>query len=314
MFEEVLEDLKRLHTADQEAQREERVRFQEIRPARRASTTLFVDGGNAPLFNSAALRVEYVRVCALTYKGKRDRTRREEGVLLLRTTVHDGKEYITVKSYPPLQLQLSVPLTSKELSFGRERVSLATVANLARFLIECSFLQRLGQEADLLVRDGSLTPKNSYEERALHNLARKSKKQVLVGLSKTNTLLKEGRSRSATLLARGPRHAWIAYDRKEEDVHIFLTKLHARSEYAFRLDAHGEDDAFFAAEQLARYAHDPLFPGYPYPLIEADKLARVSNKEVAMLRTRFQVEAGVEWHVLERLAKSTDAHDVLNNL
>ncbi|MFB6199017.1 MAG: hypothetical protein ABEI52_12245, partial [Halobacteriaceae archaeon] len=58
---------------------------------------------------------------------------------------------------------------------------------------------------------------------------------------------------------------------------------------------------------------DPVFPGYPYGLIEADRLARVSHDEAAAKRTRLQSAFGKDWERVEKRLHTRDAHDILDS-
>jgi len=271
---------------------------------------LFVDGGNAPVFESPAARVEFVRLYGAAYEGvKRTAMHREEGFVLIRNVTKDGKDYVEAKGHG-IELSLMIPDDDRELRLGRERVSLVTVAGLVRFILECRSARRWGVGCALIVRDGTLLPNNEYEDEALKELLRSG---VVAGFSKTNTLTTTtGHSVSATLLEHGLKEPWIYNLGTEKEVSFSIVRLHGRAEHAFRLDTNG--DAAATATSLAGVASDPVFPGYPYPLIEADRMARVPNREVELLRTRFMVEAGPRWKELQRLARGSDAHSILDRI
>jgi|GEM_PF-1616308 len=284
--------------------------FETITPS--PLSTCFVDGGNACVFDSPAVRVEYVRVYGTVHDGReRTTTRKEEGLVLVR---NDGKGKIRVKGYAPLALELSLPENHPELSLGKESVSLGSVAALCRFILECRFLAAFGKDCDLVVRDGSLVGKNAFEEEELQKLL--NSKELVAGLCKMNTLLTNGMSATASAFEQGPQGPWLTPYGKEAMVDIAIVKLDARSKYAFRLDVQGKvhDAMQRVAAALSLVSSDAAFPGYPYPLIEADQLGRVSNKELDLLRTRFMMEAGQDWKALERMARGSDAHDVLDRL
>ncbi len=302
----------------------------------------FVDGGNAAVYESPDARVELVRVYATVYEGKkRIASRREEGLVLVQNATINDKGLITAKGYGKVELTLTIPADDPGLRLGKERVTLAAVANLCRFALECRFAARVAQEngCDLLVRDGSLEGINGYEERELGGLLKQMKD--VVGFSKTTTLLTaDGGSAAAALLERGPTGAWLydageliidddkddqskndINDRSKKDkkgrddgrIHLFLLKLHGRSEHAFRVDAKAEDITGIVSF-LASVSADPVFPGYPYPLIEADRMARVTNQELEGVRTRFQAEAGADWRALKRRSRGSDAHGILDRI
>jgi len=322
MFSEVLQELLRARPTRETPTRKFQVLSEPV-----SLRACFVDGGNAPVFESPEARVEFVRLYGTVYDGKeRIRTKRKEGILLLRYgqdgEAHAGEtsqEVITVKSTmqstvkngAPLNFGLTLSADDPELRFGRERVSLATAASLARFLLECSFLQLLGADCALLVRDGSLVPNNGHEARALKELFTTGK--LVAGLSKTNTLLtSDGLGAGAAALAEGPERPWLSPVKEEEGIAVSIVRLHAKSRYAFRLDTNGQSELI--ARALLSLSGDAAFPGYPYPLIEADRMARVTNHELAEFRLRFRAEAGDSWHTLERGARSLDAHDVLDTM
>ncbi|MBR9692757.1 DNA double-strand break repair nuclease NurA [Candidatus Woesearchaeota archaeon] len=309
MFEEVIPEIVGKKDSDASEQSKTAISNAEFIPIEpQTLKACFVDGGNACVFDSPAARVEFIRVYGVIYDGKeRKDTKKEEGNVLIR---NDGKGNVIVKAYPPLELELSIPENHPELSFGKERVSLGTVANIVRFILECRFLKELGKNCDLLVRDGPLVPNNEYEKKDLKELL---DTKLVAGLCKTNTLLtKTGTSASASFFEQGPKEPWITPFKKENDIYISIVKLNERSEYAFRLDTVEQSEKIAAA--LAVTAGDAAFPGYPYPLIEADRLGRVSNRELEALKTRFMAEAGEDWVRLKRLATGSDAHSVLDRL
>lgn len=270
---------------------------------------LFVDGGNAPVFESPTARVEFVRVYGAAYEGtKKISACREEGFVLTRNITKNKQGYVEVQGYG-VKLSLLILDNDQELRLGRERASLATVAGLARFCLECRLARKWREEqhCTFVVRDGSLVPNNAYEEEEFKELLQKG----VAGLSKTNTLTTTtGTSVSATLLAHGPKEPWIYTLGTARGVSFSVVKLHARAEHAFRLDTN--TDVATVAAALAVVATDPVFPGYPYPLVEADQQARVSKRELELLKTRFMVEAGPRWKELQLLARGSDAHGILD--
>jgi len=326
MFEKVLAELAGKERVLGESGRdgtEQKIAFTPL-PAATSLKACFVDGGNAPVFESPEVRVEYLRIYGTVYDGKeRKTTEQVEGSVLVRRTVKDGKGYVAARGYAPIELDILIPDDDPGLRFGKERVSLGIVANLARFVLECRFLQQLGKKRGcaLLVRDGPLIGNNEHEDKALQALFGTGKQ--VAGLCKTNTkLTKHGGSATAYLMERGPKQPWIVSLESEEGVDINVVKLHARSEYAFRLDTRGEREKrertptmnVKIAASLVSVSADPAFYGYPYPLIEADRMARVTNREIDTLRMRFRAEAGEGWKSLERMARGSDAHSVLDRM
>jgi hypothetical protein len=112
-----------------------------------------------------------------------------------------------------------------------------------------------------------------------------------------------------------PEGAWLCPAASSQVTKTFFVKLHASSEYVFRLDtfAHAANVAKYLSPVVA-HSKDPVFVGYPYGLIEADRFARVSNREAESLRMMFRVKAGKDWEMLDSAAKSMDAHSVLDRI
>jgi hypothetical protein len=89
-----------------------------------------------------------------------------------------------------------------------------------------------------------------------------------------------------------------------------FVRLHARSQHVFRLDA-APDAMLRAAALLASHAADAGFPGYPYGLVAADRLARVSRQESEQQKALFLATSGRE---LQAAIAGKDAHGVLDRL
>lgn len=96
---------------------------------------------------------------------------------------------------------------------------------------------------------------------------------------------------------------------------IFVAHLAAAASYAFRVDV-ARSEATPADSVLARLsglAHDPAFPGYPYPLARVHQAARVTGYAVADVRRAFRESLsrhGMSEDDIEVLFQ--DFHEVLN--
>ncbi len=298
MFEGVIEELTRprggeLRSPERAVGPVDRARFLPLHAA--TGSLVFIDGGNAAIYESPEARLDVLRVAIVHYAGRRRvRVQRKEGMLLV---MHEGASILATSKEFGFTERFDA--RDDELRFGTEDVQLGTVAGLSRFLIEC---REAAASDELVIRDGTLQGANHYETAALEEIGR------VAGLAKTTTLrTTTGAAAVGTVLARAPPGAWC-YPLDERTA---LVKLHARSEYVFRLDS---TDAPGVARQLMTLADDASFPGYPYGLVEADRLARVTQREAMMFRTRFQVEAGAHWAALAQKERALDAHGLLDAL
>ena len=67
-----------------------------------------------------------------------------------------------------------------------------------------------------------------------------------------------------------------------------------------------------AINELTGNCTDPIFIGYPYGLIEADKVARISNNEKESLKTMFLIK--LKSKNIEKYLNSANAHEILDRI
>lgn len=97
---------------------------------------------------------------------------------------------------------------------------------------------------------------------------------------------------------------------------MYWCKLHAHSDYVFcvtLLENRQEIDVSKVLGILADYATDSVFSGYPYPLVFADQLARVSNRE-AQQHVLSYIYTQEDGRQLYEQSLRLDPHKVLDNL
>lgn len=83
--------------------------------------------------------------------------------------------------------------------------------------------------------------------------------------------------------------------------------------YVFRYELqNAKQEDFFP--KLAYLSRDLVFPGYPYGLIMADRLARVSDNETSYLYCMFESKAGKEWQNINHGIRALNAHTILDNV
>ena len=108
--------------------------------------------------------------------------------------------------------------------------------------------------------------------------------------------------------------AEISSDEHRAD--MAFVKLHDKSKYIFRFEIYKEqkDKIKDVAGLLADNCKDPVFVGYPYGLIEADRNARITNNEKDMMKTFFSVKFGRDWERIKETLTSVDAHEILDSI
>jgi hypothetical protein len=145
---------------------------------------------------------------------------------------------------------------------------------------------------------------------------------LLVGVTKHSSLARGG----APLLGRlereaedlfGPRARWwarVATTQPDSgaDLQIVAARLDPDARFSFRIDLPSGVDAEAALGALSALADDAAFPGYPYPLSVADRLAAcpgwLRDDVRAQLEDGFD-RAGVPLDVRERAF--TDRHRLM---
>lgn len=190
--------------------------------------------------------------------------------------------------------------------------------NLLRDRWEWDAVERAVAEADrggLVLVDGDLQPDwripSGYLARLFADADRRG--VMLAGVVKHSSLARGG----APLLGALEREAaelfghrstwWAPVARTRPDVHpgirVVVARLDPDARFAFRIDLPGDADPAAVLPSLSALSDDAAFPGYPYPLSVADRLAGCPGwvrEEV-----RFQLDdlleaAGVPWDVRER--------------
>ncbi|MBW3557225.1 MAG: DNA double-strand break repair nuclease NurA [Actinobacteria bacterium] len=203
----------------------------------------------------------------------------------------------------------------------------AVDVNLLRDRWEWDAVERCLFEAEpgaIVLVDGDLQPDWRIPSTFLASLLERAGERgvVLVGVTKHSSLSRGG----APLLGQleveaaelfGDRARWWApLARTRPDVGYGLQVVAARldpdARFAFRVDLPGDVDPEPVLGALAALCDDAGFPGYPYPLAVADRLAacpRWLRQEVRMQLEEHFHRAGVPPQVRERAF--ADRHDLM---
>jgi hypothetical protein len=178
------------------------------------------------------------------------------------------------------------------------------------------------QAGGLVLVDGDLQPDwripPSYLAALLDNAAARG--VLLAGVTKHSSLASGGapllgrleREGEAIFGSRGMWWAKVATTRPEPAVQILAARLDADARFSFRVDLPASVDPGTALGAISALADDAAFPGYPYPLSVADRLAAcpgwVRDEVWAQLDDGLD-RAGVPLDVRERAF--TDRHRLM---
>jgi hypothetical protein len=140
-------------------------------------------------------------------------------------------------------------------------------------------------------------------------------KDNICALSKTSSLLtKSGHTLTAYLARKTDKGIWYYFTGKATNQHhtaeIFFVKFHPKSDYVFRFEISKTSDINQCFSLLCENSKDPIFLGYPYGLVEADRFARVSFKEAESLQLQLRFKKGFER--ITPYINSLNAHKVLD--
>jgi len=308
--------------------------FKTIQKSNSKNKIAFIDGGNAEIIKSSNFSLNLIKIYYSIYEGKK-RVKSGKKEFYSFTSAQDLKDELFYKTelislnekIIPIKDDLLVSSFDETIRQGVTRANISNVANLVRRFSEiklASVLANLLVENDLIVLDGSLqctfTNENKYMEELFENA---SKNKVIVsGLSKTTSLMTDkGNSVTNALNKYGVKGKWFYHpvvdiSSKDHKADMSFVKMHERSKHIFRYEVYKEQKNHLnhAVSLLSANCKDPVFIGYPYGLIEADKNARVSNNEREMMRTFFSVKFGKDWEKIKETLTSLDAHEILDKI
>jgi hypothetical protein len=159
-----------------------------------------------------------------------------------------------------------------------------------------------------------LNPKTQQETKALEDLYTQG---TVAAIAKTNDLVTEtGNAFIPVLRTSAPETSWIYHPLGNWKRDLAILNLHKKARYAFKAERYPLSKLGWQeiADSLKQNASDPVFLGYPYGLIEADKQARITNQEVDYQKTKIKTKLGKEASLLETYQTTKNTHEILDTL
>ncbi len=287
-----------------------------------------VDGGNNKIYETPTDSIHLIKVYFNLFKGKRRGKNFDAFTAILVSSYEDGRiksELIPQNDVIPLE-KTSYVLNKDELEDGRH----VTAGHTIRKYGEWKALQYVAEEflgpGDIVVRDGVLQTTVERERKYAEKSYQKVEENgtILVGIAKTSALRTTAgyplvaSVRSIAREAHKGSKRWcyhpIAHnshpDHKGE---MYIVKYHPSSNYAFRTEFYrgSHEQVEDVLGHLAFQARDPIFLGYPYGLVDADKMARVTDEEVEYLRNMGDNKMS---KTFRDKVNSSNAHDRLSEI
>ncbi len=278
----------------------------------------YVDGGQAEIISVGNFCLSFIRVAGVVFSGKKrgrqvvrefyvlSFAQRRESLL----GVDFGSDLDYVSKLFPVKGELLISeedltLSSMDASIrtGSERAPIVKVANVARRFAELQLAKELAacDDVDFVLLDGMLDASFRGEEKLLSELELLGN---VCALAKSSSLFTaNGNSPVVLLSSLGPSGCWNYF----VDGKTSFVKLHTCARHVFRFEGNRIILPF-----LLENACDPIFLGYPYGLIFADRIARVSNAEKD--RMKMQLLLNKENAELVKYLQSSDAHSILDRI
>ncbi|MEK6891789.1 MAG: DNA double-strand break repair nuclease NurA [Nanoarchaeota archaeon] len=303
--------------------------FHEIKKSNSYKKIAFVDGGNAEIIGSANFSLNLIRVCCVIYQNNKKINAKKFDIFAFIKAVNENNEICYQASFFSAGNLINID----EMSFssfdhtlmnGINRAEISSAANAIRRFVELKMAKSVSdsKSADVIVLDGNLQSTMTNENKYLNDLYESCTKNnvILSAISKTNSLFTDnGNLLSAVLMSISKLPVWFyhpiaeinSYNHKAE---MFFAKFNAKSKHVFRLEIFNVQK--MAAEEvineIASNCCDPIFVGYPYGLVEADRIARASNQEKESLKTMFLVK--LRNKNIEKYLNAANAHEILDKI
>ena len=265
----------------------------------------FVDGGQAEILAGGNLSLSFIRVfVSVMQGGKKVQSVVYEFYVLTTAVYRKGEIWYEGKIFQEKgeklvnEDDLVVCSIDSSIRQGAERAAISVVSSMARRFAELKVASQI--DADYVLLDGTLAGTYVNEEKYLCLLG------VNVGaLAKSCSLFTTCGNSPVVLLQKiSPIQGCWSYFVEGKS---YFVKLHARAKHVFRFEGNVE-----MLGLLVENSCDALFLGYPYGLIVADKMARVSNAERDGLKMKLLLRE--ENREFVDYLNAVNAHDILDRL
>jgi len=289
----------------------------------------FIDGGNAEVLGSANFSLNVISVgCVIYQNNKKASINKFEILAFVHSVEQDNEIYYKTTFFQTKNLiklnEMSFSSFDYTLMNGVNRADISSVANAIRRFAELIIAKLISDEkkADIVVLDGNLQSTLTNEDKYLNELYESCAKNnvVLTALSKTNSLFTDnGNLLSVILDSISMLESWFYHpiadiNNKNHKAEMFFVKFHNKSKHIFRFEVLNSQKMMSeeAIRILAKSCCDPIFIGYPYGLVEADRIARVSNQEKGYLKT--MILAKLRNKNIQSYLNTKNAHEILDKI
>lgn len=325
--------------------------FRSIKQLESSRKIAFLDGGNQEILGAPNFSVQFNRVYFNIFEAQErvpiaSLPNRIEFFSTTHSCFRDDEIYYDTTLFPlrdeyrdllPYDVDLSFGSSDRTIMMGIMQPDISRVASIARRFAEWAYVPYIIKEelevGDIIVLDGSLQTVFTNEPAYFKRLCETAKSNgvIVTGLSKTSrTFTDTGLSllgavgQLAEEIQYGSWYYRVAEAKSlSHNAVIYVVKLTLNAERIFRFEIyreqlHGlsESDIDEIFSQLAKNSRDIAFPGYPYGLVDADRLSRVRNDEARDYQVLLlsEISKRGKWSKFARHIRAVDAHSILNTL
>lgn len=265
--------------------------FSDISPC--ANDFTYIDGGQNVLYVSPSLAIQFIRIACVKQK---DVTLHEYIVLC---HLRDSKYNV---EYLPITHHITLPsffVLQSDSYVTQSSLPITRVLGLSRRLAEIHIANSISDS----VIDGSLQTFHPLETIKSH----------VVGVSKTISYVTTSGRTLTYALSSYRKGSWVAIGLLEQQYSVGFCSLHSKSQHVVKVETYLELQEI--VNKLASDATDPTSLGYPYGLVKADMLARISETEREYWKTKlFMQFDSLTQEQLSMMAQSIDFHTVLDSM
>jgi len=280
-----------------------KVNFISIPQKTENKTIGFIDGGQCEIITTGNFCLSFIRVYSQIFQNNfKKESLKYEFYLLTKAIWKNENLFYESKIYSEQEKiidenDLLINSTDETIRTGIERAPITKVTNMARRFAELALAQKT--KADIIIFDGTLQAMYKREEKYLLQL-----NENIGAIAKSSSLFTTSGNNPTILLNKmGPTGCWLYRINNNSS----FVKLHPLTKHIFRYEGNTNN-----LSNLINNCSDALFLGYPYGLILADKMARVSNQEKKSVMTRFLLDK--ENKEIISYLNSSNAHEILDRM
>jgi hypothetical protein len=283
--------------------------FREINEIKTKKKIVFIDAGNAEIITAPDFSLQFVRVCCIVYKSN---LKIKYKLNEFFTFVIADQTNFKTRIFGDIKTEEDLLIFDKSLEIKEINNCIRRCAEL---MIAIEIITEL-DKGDVIVLDGNFEGKISNEIKYLIQLFNRAKENNIIvsALAKTCSLRTKKGNSFTYLLNKVGNGKWYYFLKENDKFNTYFIKLNEKSEYVFRFDIINDFELNLILGLLSSNSKDPVFLGYPYGLIEADKIARVSNNEKEYLRTRILTKIGNKKNIVKQHENALSSHSILDRL